>query len=106
VTSLEQSQNAEIPIVVSWSTKGADYVQLQFPCINEQVFVSSLGGGSMKCGGQTDRNFPPNGSETFVVTNFNRQSVRLVLTVEPFSDGVEYHGGSKTITMEIAPDRH
>jgi hypothetical protein len=105
VTSLEQSQ-PEISTVVSWSTEGADYVQLRFPCIDEQVFVSSLGGGSMKCGSQTDRNFPPNGSETLVLTNFNRQSVRLALTVEPFSDGVDFHGGSKTVTIEIAPDRH
>jgi len=106
VTSLERSQDPEIPAVVSWATEGADYVQLQFPCMDEQVFVSSLGGGSMKCGGQTDRNFPPNGSETLVLTNLNSNSVRLVLTVEPFSDGVEYHGGSKTITLEIAPERH
>jgi hypothetical protein len=107
VTSLEQSQDwPGTPTFVSWSTEGADYVQLQFPCINEQVVVSSLGGAGMKCGGQPDRNFPPNGSETLVLTNFNRDSVRLVLTVEPFSDGVEYHGGSKTITIEIAPEGH
>jgi hypothetical protein len=106
VTSLEQSEDAEIPTIVSWSTKGADYVQLQFPCNDEQVFVSSLGGGGMKCGGATNRNFPPSGSEKLVLTNFNRHSVRLVLTVEPYSGGVEYHGGSKTITIEIAPDRH
>jgi hypothetical protein len=107
VTSLQQYQDPpDTPTVVSWSTERADYVQLQFPCIDAQVFVSSLGGGDMKCGGPTDRNFPPNGSETLVLTNLNRQSVRLVLTVEPFSDGVEYHGGSKTITLEIAPTRH
>jgi hypothetical protein len=106
VTSLEQSQDPpDAPTVVSWSTEGADYVQLQFPCIDERVFVSSLRGADMKCGGQTDRNFPPSGSEELVLTNLNRQSVRLVLTVEPFSEGVEYHGGSKTITLEIAPTR-
>jgi hypothetical protein len=107
VTSLEQYQDPpDTPAVFSWSTEGADYVQLQFPCINEQVFVSSLGGGDMKCGGQTDRNFPPNGSEKLVLTNLNSRSVQLVLTVEPFSDGVEYPKGSKIITIEIAPDRH
>jgi hypothetical protein len=106
VTSLEQSQDPQLPTLVSWSTEGADYVQLQFPCINEQMSVGNLRGADMKCGGQPDRNFPPNGSETLIFTNLNRDSVRLVLTVEPFSDGVEYHGGSKTITLEIAPDRH
>jgi len=106
VTSLEQSQDPQLPTLVSWLTEGADYVQLQFPCLNEQVFVGNLRGANMKCGGQPDRNFPPNGSETLVFTNLNRDSVRLVLTVEPFSDGVEYHGGSKTITIEIAPTRH
>ncbi|MGA2806929.1 MAG: hypothetical protein ABSE87_02290, partial [Terracidiphilus sp.] len=40
-TSLAQSPVSEEPatqIAVSWSTEGADYVQLQYPCI-EQVFV-------------------------------------------------------------------
>ena len=107
VTSLEQFQDPpETPTVVSWSTEGADYVQLQFPCIDEKVFVSSLSGRDMRCGGQIDRNFPPNGSEELVLGNLNSRSVQLVLTVEPFSDGVEYHGGSKTITLEIAPTRH
>ena len=107
VTSLEQSEDPPgTPPVVSWSAEGVDYVQLQFPCMNEQVFVSSLGGRDMKCGDHPDRNFPPNGSETLVLTNFNRDSVRLVLTAEPFSEGVEYPKGSKTITIEIAPTRH
>jgi hypothetical protein len=106
VTSLEQSQDSEIPTVVSWSTEGADYVEMQFPCLDQQVVVSDSTSASMKCGGPTDRNFPPNGSEKLFLTNLNSHSVRLVLTVEPFSDGVEYHGGSKTITIEIAPDRH
>ena len=45
VTSLEQSQDPpDIPTVVSWSTEGADYVQLQFPCIDQQVVVSGSGG--------------------------------------------------------------
>jgi len=60
----------------------------------------------MKCGGPTDRNFPPKGSETLSLANFDHHSVRLVLTVEPFFDGVEYPKGSKTITIEIAPDGH
>jgi hypothetical protein len=106
VTSLEQSQDPQLPPLISWSTEGADYVQLRFPCMGEQVSVSSLQGATMKCGGQTDRNFPPNGSETLSLVNLNPRTVRLVLTVEPFSDGVAYHAGSKTITIEIAPDRH
>ena len=107
VTSLEQSQDPQdTPTVVSWSTEGADYVQLQFPCLDQQVVVSDSTSAIMKCGGPTDRNFPPNGSERLFLTNLNRHSVRLVLTVEPFSDGVEYPGGSKTITREIAPDGH
>jgi hypothetical protein len=95
VTSLEQSQQSETQTAVSWSTEGADYVQLQFPCIDEQVVVSDSASGSMKCDGPTDRNFPPNGSETLFLINLNLRSVRLVLTVEPFSDGVESHKGRK-----------
>jgi hypothetical protein len=108
VKSLEQSLLSDAPaaqIAVSWSTEGADYVQLQFPCI-EQLFVSGAGGSEMKCGVPTDRNFPPNGSETLLLNNLNPRSVRLVLTVEPFSDGVGYTRGSKTITIELAPTPH
>jgi hypothetical protein len=108
VTSLEQSLLSEKPateIAVSWSTDGADYVQLQYPC-TEGLFVSEWGGSEMKCGVPTDRNSPPNGSATLLLINFNSSSVRLVLTVEPFSDGVESHRGSKTITLEIAPTPH
>jgi hypothetical protein len=105
VTSLRQSSLSEEPamqIAVSWATEGADYVQLQYPCM-EQLFVSPDAGSEMKCGVPTDRNFPPNGSATLLLSNFNSRSVRLVLTVEPYSDGVAYHSGSKTITIEIAP---
>ena len=94
-----------IRFAVSWSTEGADYVQLQYPC-NEQFFVSGEAGSEMKRGVSTDRNFPPNGSATLMISNLNSRNVRLVLTLEPFSDGVEYHSGSKAITIEIAPTPH
>jgi hypothetical protein len=74
---------------------------MSFPATANALFVWAL-----LVGGQPDRNFPPKGSETLSLANFNHHSVRLALTVEPFSDGVEYPGGSKTITIEIAPDGH
>jgi hypothetical protein len=107
VTSLKHSLSSEEPatqIAVTWSTEGADYVQLRYPCI-ERVFVGGDAGSEMKCS-VPDRNFPASGTETVLATNFNSRSVRLVLTVEPFSDGEEYHRGSKSIILDIAPTPH
>jgi hypothetical protein len=105
VTSLEQSsENDATQIAVSWSTEGADYVQLQYRCIQQLFVMNFADSGEMNCGGPTDRNFPPIGSASLELSNFNTTAVSFVLTVVPFSDGTEYHAGSKTITMEIAPD--
>jgi len=104
VTSLKLlSEFDPTQIAVSWSTEGADYVQLQYPCVQQLFVTDSADSGNMKCGGMTDRNFPPNGSANLELINFNTSAVSFMLTVEPFSDGAEYHRGSKTGTQEIAP---
>lgn len=108
VSSLKQSllrEEAETQIKLSWSTRGADYVQLRYPCV-KNLFVSGEAGSEMKCGIPTDRNFPANGSETVLLNNFNSGSVRFVLTVDPFVDGMEYQRGSRTLTVEVAPTPH
>ena len=98
-------------VTVSWSTRGTDYVQLQYPCV-EKLYVSDLGGPpdspqppgvDMKCGALVDQNFPPNGSAKLMLSNFNPSSVNFVLSIEPFSDGVGYPEQSNTITISVGP---
>jgi hypothetical protein len=86
---------------VSWSVAGADYVQFQYPCV-EQVFVIGDAGSQMLCGVRPRRNFPAHGAATLLLMNYNSAGVRLPLTLKPFSDGIEYHSASKTITVDIA----
>lgn len=108
VWSLKESQLREetaTQIKLAWSTKGTDYVQLRYRCV-KNLFVSGEAGSEMKCGIPTNRNFPANGSETVLLNNFNSDSVRFVVTVDPFLDGVEYQRGSRTLTVEIAPTQH
>ena len=97
-------------VTVSWSTRGTDYVQLQYPCV-EKLSVSELGGADspwppgvdMKCGAVVGQNFPPNGSAKLMLSNFNPSSVNFVLSIEPFSDGVGCPKQSKTITVSVGP---
>jgi len=98
-------------VTVSWSTRGADYVQLHYPCV-EKLSVSELGGipnsawppgADMKCGALVDQNFPPDGSAKLMLANFNPSSVSLVLSIVPFTDGVGYPKESKTIIISVGP---
>ena len=101
---------------VSWSTQGADYVQLQYPCV-EKLYVRYVRevrvarnrswppGAPMKCGSLVGQNFPPNGSAIIALTNFNPSSVTFALSIEPFVDGVGYPKESKTITISVSPYR-
>jgi hypothetical protein len=89
-------------VSVSWSTDGADYVQLHYPCV-DRLYVSGVESSSMKCGTLPDRNFPPKGSATLMVQNLNEFPVFLELSVVPFSDGVGYPEQSKTITIRVTP---
>jgi hypothetical protein len=89
----DQSNNVDL----SWTTKDADYVELRYPCV-ENVIVSGL-----TCGAVTDRNFPGNGSVSLTLGNFNPAPVHLVITVEPFVDGVGYPDQSRTMTIAVRP---
>ena len=90
---------------VSWKTANADYVQIRYPCTKALYAstVQSPGYGLGKCGENTDTNLPPNGSMGLLVNNFNPTPVELVLTLEPFRDGVGYPKESKTISILAAP---
>jgi hypothetical protein len=90
---------------ISWKTTHADYVQIRYPC-SKDLFVHSQGYGLGKCGDQTDTNLPPNGSMSLLLDNFNAAPVDLVLTIEPFLDGVEYPKESKTISISAPVGPH
>lgn len=86
---------------VSWKTTHADYVQIRYPC-SKSLFASTVqskGYGLGTCGEQTDTNLPPNGSMALLLDNFNTEPVILVLTIEPFADGVGYPKESKKISI-------
>lgn len=94
-------------IDVSWSTEGADYVQLRYPC-TRRLDVSGMGGilnPEIKCGPVTEANYPANGSGKILLLNGNAGTVPFVLTVVPFQDGVAYDKGAKTVTVDVPPDR-
>ncbi len=89
---------------VSWKTTHADYVQIRYPC-SKSLYASTVqsqGYGLGKCGEKTDTNLPPNGSMALLLSNYNAEPADLVLTIEPFLDGVEYPKESKTISI-LAP---
>jgi len=89
---------------VSWKTMNADYVQIRYPCTKSLYAstVQSQGYSLGKCGENADTNLPPNGSMGLLVDNFNPTPVELVLTLEPFRDGVGYPKESKSISI-LAP---
>jgi hypothetical protein len=111
VTSLRASPvNAPVgtQIEVSWSTEGADYVQVRYSC-TRRLDVTGAGTmfpGYMKCGPVTDTNYPPSGTGKILLLNSNAGTVPFVLTAEPFQNGVVYSKGAKTITVNVPPDRH
>ncbi|MGA3317030.1 MAG: hypothetical protein ABSC64_11410 [Candidatus Korobacteraceae bacterium] len=107
-TTLEQpvGRGRLTTVGISWKTTHADYVQIRYPC-SKDLFASTVqsqGYGLGKCGEETDTNLPPNGSMSLLLSNYNAEPVDLVLTIEPFLDGVEYPKESKTISIS-APVR-
>src|SRR5207245_8495606 len=86
---------------VSWSTKGADNVQIHFQCVKGLAVSEIASSSNMRCGTAIDRNFPPNGSAKFLLFNPDPSSVPLVLNIQPFSAGVGYAKQSSTIIIQV-----
>jgi hypothetical protein len=115
VTLFEHSPVVQKPIgssslntvAVSWKTN-ADYVQIRYPCTKSLYAstVQSRDHGLGTCGEKTDTNLPPGGSMSLLLSNYNSEPVDLVLTIEPFLDGVEYPKESKTISISAPVSPH
>lgn len=116
VTSFEHGPTLQQPVGrgrlttagISWKTAHADYVQIRYPCSKDLYAstVQSKGYGLGKCGEQTDTNLPPNGSMSLLLDNFAAAPIDLVLTIEPFLDGVEYAKEAKTIAVSAPVTPH
>jgi len=90
-------------VEVSWTTTHVDYVQLHYECVTN-LFVSEVSpGGNMACGRSVDRNFPPNGTTSLGLQNFNPAPVQLVITLVPFFEGRGYEEKSRAITIPVSP---
>lgn len=90
-------------IKVSWKTRDADYVQLRYHCVKNLLagpFNTNF--GTPDCG-KNWTNFPPDGSIPIMIDNFNSEPLPLVLTIEPFLNGIGYPKQAKTISIPAAP---
>ena len=102
LTPLSQPGEHALEIKVSWTTQGADYVQLQFEC-NNNLIVTGMA-DYMECGSSSNRNFPPNGTATFSVSNPKGIGpIPFVLSLEPFAYGVGYPTQAKSVRIPVAP---
>jgi len=102
-TPSSEPGNHSLEIKVSWTTQGADYVRLEFDCSNGLVVTGAS--DYMECGSDSNRNFPPNGSATFSVSNpKGKGPIPFVVKVEPFAEATGYPSQSKTLRVAVSPD--
>lgn len=103
-TQTQLPDKSDYVIRITWATKGADYVQFHWPCI-ENVFIS-MSGAEDPCAIMygPHRNYPPEGHVTLGLRNFNKTPVTLKIMVEPFRAGVGYPKQSKTLTFRLPPE--
>jgi len=103
LTPVAQPGDHSLEIKVSWTTKGADYVRLQLEC-NPNLVVTGMA-DYMECGNSSNRNFPPNGSATFSVSNpKGKGPIPFVLNLEPFAYGVGYPAQAKSVHIPVDPN--
>jgi hypothetical protein len=85
----------------TWSTEGADYVQIHFPLVRN---ITVLGDGFYFYD-QNNHNFPPSGHADVLLGNHSKAPFPLQFSVEPFRAGVAYSKQSTTITVTLNPRR-
>ena len=101
---------AETVFALSWTAKGADYVQVRYPCsANMAIYGASQGpddpmvNDSMVCGPSPNGGYPPNGTGDIEVNNTGASAMPLALTVVPVRNGKAYLKGAKTIIVNAPP---
>jgi hypothetical protein len=103
VTSFTQAPvpNQNVPTFrFTWSTEGADYVQIHFPLISNIV----VQGNGFSFYDQKAHNFPPSGHADLLLGNYSKSPVTLQFSVEPFRAGVAYPKQSDTLTLTLKRD--
>lgn len=105
-----QFSSAENPFALSWTSTGADYVQVRYPCsANVAIYGASQGpddpmvNDPMVCGPSPNGGYPPNGTGDLEVNNVSTSAEPLTLTVVPVRNGIAYLKGAKTITVNVPP---
>jgi hypothetical protein len=100
---------------LSWTTEGADYVELSYHCSNFAlgVVIAEQGGaGGRNCENdpkpitrQTQQlNHPPNSEVEVGLANFHQlDPISIVVTITPFSHGAPYPTARKSITISVVP---
>ena len=101
-TPSSEALDHSLEIKVSWTTQAVDYVHLQFECTNGLVVTGAS--EYMECGSSSHRNFPPNGSTTFAVSNpQGKGPIPFVVKIEPFANGVGYPSQARTVRVPVSP---
>jgi hypothetical protein len=102
-TSASRPSEHSLEVTVTWATQGVDYVHLQFECNNNLVVTGSS--AYLECGSSSNRNFSPNGSATFLVSNpKGKAPVPFVVRLEPFSRGAAVPSQNKTVSVPVTPE--
>lgn len=101
-------------ITFSWSTEGADYVELLYRCVPASTgpgVVILEGGNSQECENANRRlysrritNRSPNGSQSVLFGNFHQPDpISIVVRIVPFSHGMAFPDSAKSITVQVDP---
>ena len=92
-------------VTVSWSSEGADSVQLSYQCVKGLSILGPDGSEEMKCGQLAPRNLGPVGSAAFVLLNQSESlsSLPFVVAVVPFVNGAGYVKNSKSLSIPVIP---
>lgn len=102
-TATSRRADHSIEVTVNWSTQGMDYVHLEFECNNNLVVTGAS--DYLECGSSSNRNFPPSGTTTFLVSNpKGRIPIPFVIRMEPFSRGAAIPSLNKSASVAVSPD--
>jgi hypothetical protein len=99
-SSNESLPNEMASFTISWSTEGADHVQLHFECPSDvDVYVYRP---YMHCSFGTTY-LPASGSVEMNVSNRSRSQASIEVTLQPFSNGNGDREFSKSVILTVEP---